>query len=172
MATWKLLFVLMAIGVATDASRRKATSGTLWAVGTVVAAPFVVPFWLTRRPLLSGERRVGGRAYGVAVRFAALWTLTMSIGAVELWMRTRGDPPEAFRRSVEFLGRGGLWGVYAAVWFLPVAAAAILAVFVRRGDVVEEGPPASDEAARPDYVLGGSGRRTDFRPPDPKSPRR
>lgn len=143
MMVWKLLFVLLALGVAVDARRRSVPSWPLWTAAAIVAAPFVVPAYLCTRPLRSGERRVGGRIWCVCTRFAALWTIGLAIGAVELWLRTRTDPPLAFSRAVEVLGRGGLWLTYAAIWLLPALGASIVGLVARRTSIVETSPTAT-----------------------------
>jgi hypothetical protein len=131
-----VLFVLW------DATRRKAARAT-WAVASALAWPIVLPCWLATRPLQTGERRTGGRAWNVLRYFALTWTglwgaqLLLTLGAGALGAGTARSGEE--RASA--LGFAILFAIISVVaWLVPATVALLIGLALRRPATVEHGP--------------------------------
>ena len=61
MLKYLVVYAILAAWIFRDAASRK-TAGVKWALPAVLFAPFVLPLWLAKRPLKSGEVREGGTA--------------------------------------------------------------------------------------------------------------
>lgn len=144
-----IVFVLGA-WVAIDANKRKANP-LLWMIGTLVMPPIIVPIYLAKRPLLSGETREGGFGWNVLKNFVFVWTFIMVAcvvaGIFSVGQYTTTNPAQS---DAEKAGQGlGIMlgmGMMGAIWFFPAFGALTLGFFLKKRDV-EKGP---EPGAAPD----------------------
>ena len=143
-----LLYGVLAVWVLGDGAARKA-NGILWAVGTLLLGPLILPVYLAKRPLKSGEVREGGTAWNVLKNFAILWTVLMAIVAVMSLMavsqhtlKAQGGAEQAGAALGTVLGLG----VIGAFWFFPMVGALMLGLMLKKSSVVERGPGTSEIA--------------------------
>jgi len=134
--------LLHALWVLLDA-RRRGNNPLGWAIGAAFLWPFVVPFYLAKRNLKAGETREGGVAWNVLRILALVWTVAMlavgvsyaaSVGKVA---STAGTDPQKIGVAI-----GGTLGIafLLGAWFLPVLAAVVVGLLVRKSSLVETGP--------------------------------
>ena len=141
-----LLYGVLAVWVLGDAAARKA-NGILWAVGTLLLGPLILPVYLAKRSLKSGEVREGGTAWNVLKNFAILWTVLMAIVAVislvavgQHTLKAQGEAEQTGAALGTVLGLG----VIGAFWFFPMVGALVLGLMLKKSSVVERGPGASE----------------------------
>jgi hypothetical protein len=139
-----LLYGVIALWVLFDGFTRKmGVYAALWALGTALLGPIILPVYLAFRPLKQGEVREGGRTWNVLKNFAILWTIVMVIVTIAVMMNvadvTRGLNTEAERAGA---GLGTLIGVavLGVIWFFPTVGAAVLGFLLKKTTVVEIGP--------------------------------
>jgi hypothetical protein len=78
-----LLYCVFALWVLLDGLIRKISAwAVLWALGTAIFGPIVLPIYLALRPLKQGEVREGGRPWNILKNFAILWTIVMAIATI------------------------------------------------------------------------------------------
>lgn len=139
-----LLYGVFALWVFLDSfSRRMGASGVIWALGTAVLGPIVLPVYLALRPLKQGEVREGGKAWHILKNFAILWTIVMVIATIA-GLTSMAGTPTSLTSDAEKIGAGlGMlvgMGVLAAVWLFPTMGAALLAFLLKKNTVIETGP--------------------------------
>jgi len=139
-----LLYGLFALWVLFDGlSRRMGVSAALWAVGTAVLGPIILPIYLASRPLKRSEVREGGKAWNVLKNFAILWTIVMAIATVAGMLAvTKGTSELSSDAARAGVGIGMALGMafLAAVWFFPTMGAALLGFLLKKNSIVETGP--------------------------------
>jgi hypothetical protein len=140
--TYFLLYGVFALWVVFDSlNRRMRMKGILWALASWVFGPIVLPLYLAFRPLKSGEVREGGTAWNILKNFAILWTVATAImgvvSLVPLILSAIKSGHVAEWEGLSFIFR---IGVFAAMWFFPTAAAALLGFLLRKNSIVETGP--------------------------------
>lgn len=137
-----ILTVIFVVWVCFDGHKRKANF-LPWAIGAALLGPIVVPVYLAKRPLLSGEVREGGTAWNILKNFAILWTIIMAVAAV--WgLASVGEHTAGLQSDAEKAGAAigtvlGL-GMIASVWFFPFIGAFILGFMLKKSSIVERGP--------------------------------
>lgn len=113
-----------------------------WCLAAVPFGWAVLPVYLARRPLREGEVREGGTAWNVLKNFCLVWTLTMlvaavaGIGSVSSMPEAASDAERAGRAIGATIGLGMIF----ALWFFPLAGAALLGVFLKKSSIAERGP--------------------------------
>ncbi len=139
-----VLYGIFALWVAFDSfSRKMAVQAVLWAFGTLVLGPIVLPIYLAKRPLKNGELREGGTGWNILKNFAILWTLVMAVafvtGLMAMGKLTSSLDSSAARAGA---GIGMMLGMsfLAAAWFIPTAGAALLGFLLKKNSIVEKGP--------------------------------
>lgn len=142
MTGYFVLYVIAAIWVFIDAKKRL-VNGIPWSICTVIFGPLVVPIYLAKRPLKSGEVREGGVAWNVLKNFALFWTITMLVAGVA-GMIGVSKVAETAHSDAEKAGVGiGMaigFGLLVASWFFPMVGALVLGMFLKKSTVVEKGP--------------------------------
>lgn len=160
---WYLVLTgVFVLWVCFDSHKRKANIIS-WAIGVAILGPIVLPVYLAKRPLLSGEVREGGVAWNVLKNFAILWTIIMAVAAAcglasvgEHTARLQNDAERAGAAIGTVLG----FGMIASIWFFPFIAAFILGFMLKKSSIVERGsfdPDASD-AVQSAYVTQSRAR--------------
>lgn len=137
-----LLYAILAVYVLVDAGKRH-NSRTGWPVATLLLGPVVLPVYFAKRHLKKGEVREGGTGWNVLKNFALMWTLTMAVAGVA-GMVGASDVVEQAGSDTEQAGAAigvalGL-GVIGFLWFVFVAAALVIGLFLKKSSVVEKGP--------------------------------
>ena len=140
---WYLILCgILALWAFVDAKKRKANA-ILWAVGTLLLGPIVLPFYFAKRPLKAGELREGGTWWNILKNFAIFWTILMAVAAI--WgMVAVSEHSSTFQSEAERAGAAigtalGL-GMIAALWFFPFIGAVGLGFFLKKSSIVEKGP--------------------------------
>src|SRR5271169_1487109 len=138
-----LTHLAFALWVALDGLSRKIGRDTVfWAIGTSILLPLVLPLYLAKRPLKTGELRKGGTAWNVLKNFAILLTflvaeaLIMGVMAVE---KQKSFLATDVERAAATMGMVQAIGVVAAVWFLLTAGTVVLGLLLKKDFVVETG---------------------------------
>lgn len=154
---WYLLLGLaFAAWVFLDAQKRKAEA-VLWALGTLIFGPVVLPIYLAKRPLKAGEIREGGLWWNVLKNFAIFWTILMAFAGV--WgLVAASQQASPLQSNAEMAGAAigtalGL-GMIATLWFFPFVGAVVLGLLLRKSSVVERGPTSPLAASMPQAVSG------------------
>lgn len=135
------LFTILGVWVFTDARQRKANP-IVWAIGTLLFAPMVLPFYFAKRPLKNGEVREGGFAWNTIRGFAVTWTIVMITAAV-LGLAKVGDqsrePQSSAERTGTAIGTTVGLGLIGAIWFFPVMGALVLGLILKKSSEIEKG---------------------------------
>lgn len=136
------LAVSLGVWVFVDSITRKANF-LPWAIGTAILPPFVLPFYLAKRPLRAGEVREGGLAYNVLKNFVIVWTILMAavtlLSAAAITGNTTGLRNE-FEAAITAIG-ATLWlALLAAIWVFPFLGAVGIAFLLKKSSIVEKGP--------------------------------
>jgi hypothetical protein len=148
---YPILSIIFGIWVGFDGHKRKANF-IVWAIGVAILGPIILPVYLAKRPLLSGQIREGGTAWNILKNFAIFWTIFMIVATV--WtMSAIGERittlnSEAARAGAAigtFLGLGML----GVLWFLPFIGAFILGLMLKKNSIIERGPAAQSEPQIP-----------------------
>ena len=138
-----VLNIVIAFWVFFDARNRKMDQPVLWAIGTCLLMIIVIPFYFAKRSLKDGEEREGGTAWNVLKFFAIFWTVFMFVGGVSFIM-TAGDAVNKAGSGAEQAGAviGTAWGMgmIIGLWFIGIAGALIIGLFVKKSSIVEKGP--------------------------------
>lgn len=140
---WYLvLYGILAIWAFVDAKKRKANA-ILWAVGTLLLGPIILPFYFAKRPLKAGEVREGGTAWNVLKNFAFLWTILMVVAAI-WYMVVVSEHSSTFQSGAEragaVIGTAIGLGMIAALWFFPFIGAVVLGLILKKSSILEKGP--------------------------------
>lgn len=142
MGGYFILYAMFAIWVYFNAAKRKYSPG-LWAVGTLILGPIVLPVYFAKRPLVMGETREGGVAWNVLKNFVLFWTLTMLFAGIAGCAGASHVAQNA-STDVEKVGAGlGMTlmaGIMFGAWIVPAVSAAVLGFFLKQSNVVEKGP--------------------------------
>jgi hypothetical protein len=138
-----VLNAIVALWVLLDARARKMDHAIIWAIGTFLIMIIVVPLYFAKRPLKAGEIREGGTAWNVIKAFAILWTVFMLAAGSAGMMKasqsaiTAGSDAEKAGAAIgTALGMGMIMGL----WFVVIAGALVLGLFLKKSSVVEKGP--------------------------------
>lgn len=97
-----------------------------------------------RKPLKSGEKRVGGTAWNFLKPFIVIWTLGMWALTIDATTSVGGEILETSESDLE--AAGGLIGagigamLFLAIWFIVFIIATVFAFLLKKSEVVEEGP--------------------------------
>ena len=144
---WYLaMSILIAIWVLVDGRKRRA-NGFGWAAWTAVLGPFLMPFYLAKRPLVEGETREGGVWWNILKNFALFWTLFMAVAAVVGLINVVGKSQpnmSEFEAAGRAIGTALGLGLIAVLWFFPFVGAMAIGFFVKKSSVIERGPTPSD----------------------------
>jgi hypothetical protein len=138
------LYGVLALWVLFDALERKlGAMAVLWALGTAVLGPFVLPIYVAKRPLKKGEVREGGTAWNVLKNFAILWTVVMAVATLAGLMAV-SEHTSRLESGAATTGAAvgtaiGL-GLLGVVWFVPTMGAALLAFLLKKNSIIEAGP--------------------------------
>jgi hypothetical protein len=131
-----VITLLISVWVWSDARRRRMAHGGLWAVGTFVLTIPVLPFYLAKRPLKSGEVREGGTAWNVtkfSVIFGTLWVIYVGLLALVGPRELDGYVLSSAEVAVAV---GCLFGL----WFVLAVGAVAVGLFLKKSSIVERGP--------------------------------
>ena len=142
MSGYLVLYIAIAIWLFLDAKKRK-TNGIPWSAFTVLFGPIVVPLWMAKRPLKSGEVREGGTAWNVLKNFALMWTLTMFVwfvAGMALASKAVQETGDQYEQAGAAIG-GAIGGVLIfGIWFVGLVSSLVLGMFLKKNSVVEKGP--------------------------------
>ena len=119
------------------------SSGGLWPAATLVLGPVVLPVYFAKRNLQAGEVREGGTGWNVIKNFALFWTLTVAVGAVAGMVNAGQVADRATTQAQKAgaaLGASLGMGMIFMLWFVVLAAALILGLFLKKSSIVEHGP--------------------------------
>ena len=137
-----ILYTVFAIWVFIDALRRKAKA-ILWAIGTFFLGPIILPIYIAKRPLKSGETREGGTAWNILKNFAIFWTILMAIASIWGIVSTSVNIP-VLQNDAEIAGFaiGTTLGLtmIGAIWFFPFVATIALGLILKKSSIIEKGP--------------------------------
>ncbi len=139
-----ILYGVFAAWVLFDGMSRKDGGAAVgWTIGTLLLGPLVLPVYLAKRPLKTGEVREGGTAWNVLKNFAILWTILMAVAAFSA-VSSMGDYATNLQSDAERAGAGiGMFlgmGLLAVVWLVPTAGAALLGFLLKKNTIIENGP--------------------------------
>jgi hypothetical protein len=140
---------LLVLWVLVDGFRRGANA-ILWAIGTALLPPVVLPFYLAKRPLEAGEVRAGGTAWNVLKNFAIVWTVLMAWLTIASLASIGTDLPQPTSdagRVGQAIGAMLGLGFLGALWFFPMVGAMVLGFFLKNAAIVEVGPTGSHAPA-------------------------
>jgi|GEM_PF-619118 len=141
---WYLfLYVPVAIWIYIDSKRRLYEPGKWWAIATALIGPLTAPVYFAKRPLKKGETREGGLPWNVLKNFALFWTLTLCVGAIGGMMSASNVMDEAtneYKKAGAAVGTAIGLAMVFALWFFPMVGAIMLGVFLKKSNLVEEGP--------------------------------
>jgi hypothetical protein len=134
--------LIVALWIFSDARKRKMELPGAWAAACFALMILVVPFYLARRPLKSGEVREGGAVWSFCRTFAILWTALMFVVGVGGKIATSNavqkanlDPSGSSLAFVTGLGFILIVGVWAIV-----LAGTLAMGFHNRNHITEVGP--------------------------------
>ena len=103
----------------------------------------MLPVYFAKRNLKVGEVREGGTGWNVIKNFALFWTLTVAVGAIA-GMVNAGQVAD--RATTQAQKAGAALGAILDIsmifvlWFVMLAAALILGLFLKKSSIVEHGP--------------------------------
>jgi hypothetical protein len=143
MGYW-ILTGLMAVWTFFDARQRHLGRTDLgWTLGALLMPFLALPLYLAFRPLKAGETRRGGKLWVVLKGFAVAWTALMlaveiSLG-LELAAGLAAQTTAADRNSYGF-GSVLALGLVAIYWLLPLVAALVIGLLLKKRSAVEHGP--------------------------------
>jgi len=137
-----ILYTVFAIWVFIDALGRKAKS-VPWAIGTFFLGPVILPIYIAKRPLKSGEIREGGTAWNILKNFAIFWTILMAVAFIWGMVATSVNIPmlqsEAEKAGFAIGTTIGLTMI-GALWFFPFTATVVLGLILKKSSIIEKGP--------------------------------
>ncbi len=137
-----VLYLIFAVWVFIDAKKRLNHS-IAWSSATLLLGPVVLPVYFAKRHLKTGEVREGGTGWNVIKNFALFWTLTIVVGAIA-GMAGAGRLAEQATTHAEKAGAAlgatlGM-GMIFVLWFVVLAAALLIGLFLKKSSIVEHGP--------------------------------
>jgi hypothetical protein len=137
-----LFSVMAALWVFVNGMRRKAKAFP-WAIGALLLPPIVLPVYLALRPLKPGEVRKGGKAWNILRNFAILWTLwfllaATMMGAIPYILSVRNGIEKFTIKTI--IDNFRSFGEIGILWFVPLAIALFVGLFLRKPSFVEKGP--------------------------------
>lgn len=74
------LRALTTVWVAWDSKKRK-TLDLFWVIVVLVLGPFMVPFYMTFRPLINNEKKSGGLLWNIFINFEKLFSWLFALAA-------------------------------------------------------------------------------------------
>ena len=110
---------LATLWVAWDSRQRKALDW-FWVLAVLLLGPLLLPIYLTSRPLLTGERRVGGFLWNLLISLEnfATWVIGLAAAAVFIEnISTPHDPDVAEVRRAE-IKAGSLAGIFIFIFLV------------------------------------------------------
>lgn len=138
-----ILNAVIALWVFFDARKRKMNQPALWAIGTFFIMVAVIPFYFAKRHLKDGEVREGGTAWNVIKSFAIFWTVLMAVAGIvgmmaagEFVNKTTTEAEQVGAALGTALGMGMIFGL----WFIVLAGALVIGLFMKKSSIVEKGP--------------------------------
>jgi hypothetical protein len=137
-----ILNLVIAFWIFSDAQKRKVELPGLWAAGCFVLMLLVVPFYLARRPLKTGEVREGGTVWSFCKSFSILWTVLMFVVGVGGKIATSNAMQKA---NLDPSGLGVMFVtgfgfiLLIGLWFF-VLASALAMGFYNKNSITEVGP--------------------------------
>lgn len=153
-----ILYVPVAIWLYIDSKRRRYESGKWWAIATALIGPLTAPVYFAKRPLKTGETREGGLPWNILKNFALFWTLTLFVGAIGGLASASEVMDEAtneYEEAGAAIGTAIGMAMIFALWFFPMVGAIMLGVFLKKSNVIEEGPTGPLlEAGEVEYGIG------------------
>lgn len=136
------LYLAFAVWVFIDA-RKRLNHPIGWPAATAVLGPVVLPVYFAKRNLKTGEVREGGTGWNVIKNFALFWTLTVAVGAIAGMVNAGQVADRATTQAQKAgaaLGATLGMGMIFVLWFVVLAAALILGLFLKKSSIVEHGP--------------------------------
>lgn len=137
-----VLYLAFAVWVFTDAKKRL-NHQIGWPAATFVLGPVVLPVYFAKRHLKTGEVREGGTGWNVIKNFALFWTLTVAVGAIAGMVNAGQMADQATTQAQKAgaaIGATLGMGMILVLWFVVLAAALILGLFLKKSSIVEHGP--------------------------------
>jgi hypothetical protein len=137
-----VLYLAFAVWVFTDAKKRL-NHPVGWPAATLVLGPVVLPVYFAKRNLQAGEVREGGTGWNVIKNFALFWTLTVAAGVMAGMVNAGQVADRATTQAQKAgaaLGASLGMGMIFVLWFVVLAAALILGLFLKKSSIVEHGP--------------------------------
>ncbi|WP_314591571.1 hypothetical protein [Paenibacillus terrigena] len=142
MVFYWILYFLIAVWVFFDAKKR-GNQFIGWSIGCFLGGPLVLPFYLAKRYLKTGQVREGGTGWNVMKYFALFWTITMIIVGIA-GMAGAGqvvnDASNEYEQAGAVIGAGIGMAMLVVIWFVPMVVALILGLFLKKSSIVEKGP--------------------------------
>jgi 4-amino-4-deoxy-L-arabinose transferase-like glycosyltransferase len=138
-----VLNIAIALWVFFDARSRKVDQPVLWAIGTCLLMIIVIPFYFAKRSLKDGEVREGGTGWNVTKYFAIFWTLFMFVNGVSSLMAVSDVANKSSSGTEQAGGVIGTFmgmGVNLGLWFIVIAGALVIGLFLKKSSIVEKGP--------------------------------
>jgi len=113
-------------------SRRMGSKSALcWAIGTVLFAIVVVPFYFAKRRLKPGEVREGGTGWNVAKVLAICWTVMVAAVALVASATNSESSPGAALGMTLFI----------VIWAIISAGILAIGLLLKKSTIVERGEP-------------------------------
>ncbi len=131
--------ILLALWTGWDAKNRGANAFA-WAVGVLLLALIVFPWYLTKRPLMSGEERRGGVYWNILKNLAILFTAMAPFMLVAVSINVASAAPTAEDAAAEVVAVMFASGL---LWFILVGVVLVLGLIFRKPSLIERGPSAS-----------------------------
>ncbi len=139
------LSIVLAVYVLYDAKKRnvKIVSMVLWALATAIIPMLFFPLYSMKKPLKSGEKRVGGGAWNFLKMFIVIWTLGMWALTIDVTTEVGEEILETsgsdFEAGAGLLGAGIGAMLFLAIWFIVFIIATVFAFLLKKSEVVEAG---------------------------------
>lgn len=138
-----VLYLIFAVWVFIDAKKAPQSSGGLARRDLGARSSGTLPVYFAKRNLQAGEVREGGTGWNVIKNFALFWTLTVAVGVVAGMVNAGQVADRATTQAQKAgaaLGATLSMGMILVLWFLVLAAALILGLFLKKSSIVEHGP--------------------------------
>jgi hypothetical protein len=127
-------------------SRNRQYSGLPWIIATLFLGPLVVPAYLSKRKLKSGEIRAGGLSWNIAKYFALCWTATLAVIVlpyivyIMYAITVDSSVPSESDKEVAGVGIFLFAIIYFIIWLIPVAVAVTTGFLLKKPNIIEVGP--------------------------------
>jgi hypothetical protein len=131
--------VLLALWTGWDA-RNRGANAFAWAVGVLLLALIVFPWYLTKRPLMTGEERRGGVYWNISKNLAILFTAMAPFMLVAVALNVASTASTVEDAAAEVIAVVLATGI---LWFILVGVVLVLGFILRKPWLIERGPSAS-----------------------------